>query len=134
MEQDHEAQRIREAIAGFRLKRGRRNEPYPEEIRAMVVSYVRRRRQDGHAPARIGEQVGVHPVTLRTWLARATQEEEGALPGFASIRVRTEETKTQSTAVPAAVSSCALVLVTPGGFRLEGLSVDQAARLLARLS
>jgi len=84
-----------------------------DEIRAWALSM----REAGHSTVSIAEAIQLSESTLSKWMSR--REGGGRLR-----RVRVEdETRVQEL----------LAVVTPGGFRLEGLNVDQAVNVLRRL-
>lgn len=71
----------------------------------------------GDSQARIAADLGLHRVTLCRWLAVE------ATPRFRSVEVRDLEVSTVES----------LVLVTPQGFRVEGLGVESLVRVLRSL-
>lgn len=119
---DHELSELRRALADQGPRGpGRR---VPRLLRERVVAAVQRRREDGVSVAKLAEALGLSVETLRRWLDTAVEGQPSAgrprpmpvaLIGGADQR------------------SGALSLVTPTGFRVEGLSVETAAELLARL-
>lgn len=119
---DHELSELRRALADQGPRGpGRR---VPRLLRERVVAAIRRRREDGTSVAKLAVALGLSVETLRRWLDTAVEGPSStghprpmpvALIGGAAQR-------------PGALS-----LVTPSGFRVEGLSVETAAELLARL-
>ena len=101
-------------------KRGRRRgaSEYPAALREFAVTFVRKA-VGGGTKAGAARELGVSAVTLDKWLREGEVEADHA---FREIVVE-----------PRAAESGALVLVTPGGLRVEGLSVESAADLLDRL-
>ena len=91
---------------------------YPAELREFAVAFVRKSVGGGGSKAKAARDLGVSEVTLAKWLGDGEVESE---PAFREIVVESD---------PAA---SALVLVTPAGIRVEGLGVETAAALLARL-
>ncbi len=75
------------------------------------MSYFELRRREGARVSAIAEELGVGKTTLERWRSRDS--------GF----VRVE-------AVPAASE---VTLVSPSGYRVEGLSADQAIEYVSRL-
>ncbi len=105
---------LREALE--KSRGGQKRWSCPEGLRSEVVSYAQSRRASGAGVRLIAEELGLSLSGLSRWLKKAVQ--------FRSVRV--------ARAVPVPVSA-ELVLVTPHGFRLEGLSTSQALDLLREL-
>lgn len=99
---------------------------YGREVRAAVVWYAKRLREAGATWARVGEGLPVSPTTIRAWLLSA----ETAPAAGALVPVAVFDTPRAS---PARVEPTQLTLVTPGGYRLEGLDLVTARELLGGL-
>ncbi len=91
----------------------------PRALREEIVSWATKLQSAGHGIADIAGTIGLSESALRRWLApsdssgklrRVRVEKGGSLPGLQS-----------------------LVMVTPAGYRLEGLNLDQAVEVLRRL-
>ena len=93
---------------------------YPASVRAAVVALVRARLGQGQSLARVARGVGISFPTLANWLAA---------PGAPALRPVT----VAPTAEPAAPPRSTLVLVTPQGFRVEGLDGDTLVAVLRAL-
>ena len=107
---------IRAAIAAQGERRLR--EQYSERVQKLVAAYGVKARREGVGWRRIATAVGMSPTTVERYVRRHGQDEQVSM-------------------IPVVVSSPtpsvrrqALVLVSPSGFRLEGLVLDEAARLL----
>ncbi len=114
-------QELREAIA--RLERRHRNDPVPAPLRSEILVYTATRRKTGASWHSIAQELGLSSSGLQRWSARATGETR-----MRPVRIRrglTAESSSHSSS-PAG----AIVLVSPRGFRLEGLEVSQALELL----
>lgn len=96
------------------------SEGYPAHVRTAVVAAARARLAEGWTNTRVGRELGLAATTVRQWLR--------APPSGSSFR---PVTITSDLALP--TRPAALSLVTPSGYRLEGLDLDGAAALLARL-
>ena len=108
-----EVQELREAITRSRAGEPRWRCPVP--LREEIVQFAKERRQEGDSIVKIADSLGVSESGLNRWLQAGTKR----------LRpVRVEE--------PVAEAE-GLVLVTPGGYRLEGLRPASAADLLRRL-
>lgn len=107
---------LREALTRSRAGQSRWRCPMP--LREEIIEYSKARREAGIAVMRIARELGVSESGLARWL----QDEPGTGP---LRRVRIQHAPSEAVAP--------LVLVTPGGYRLEGLSVASAADVLRRL-
>lgn len=105
----------------MRRKRGKRrgSSEYPKEMRKFAMAFARKAIAGGGTKAGSARDLGVSCMTLDKWLGESASEED---PTFREIVVEPEASKVG-----------ALVLVTPAGMRVEGLSVETAAELLTRL-
>ena len=110
---DDRGESLREALAESRIGKSRWR--CPVGLRAEAIEYAKDRRSRGDGVAKIAGELGVSESGLLRWL-RST----GA--GFREVRIRPESS-----------SAAGLVLVTPRGYRLEGLSESLAVRLLREL-
>lgn len=93
---------------------------YPPQLQRAAAEFAARLRADGWSDGRIAHELGLSPPTLRRWTKRLVP----SVSAFRPVAVVEE--------APAATGP-SLALVTPGGFRLEGLTVEDAAFLLGRL-
>jgi len=103
---------VRAAVAA--LGRRGRTTRIPDAVRAPVLAYTRRQRAAGHSWARIAHAVGLSVGSLKNW---------SRLPAPARTLVPV------AVAMPAAT----LVVVSPGGYRVEGLDLPTASALLRAL-
>lgn len=114
--------RLRLQARDFSRGKAPRAARYSREFRAEVVTVARKRRAEGLAVARIARELGLGTQTLTRWLRRSPR------PTLRPIRVVAEP----PSLVPVATTS--LVLVAPGGFRVEGLDTDTVVRVLRSLA
>ena len=91
----------------------------PDAVRARVLTYARRQRAAGHSWVRIARAVGLSVGSLKNW-SRTPPPARTLVP---------EEVATRAPEVPVA----ALVVVSPGGYRAEGLDLATATALLRAL-
>lgn len=112
---DAVAARLRKQIRSLRRSSGRPR--YPDEIKAAAVAYARQCRLEGRSQRTAAEDLDLPLPTLSLWLRQERRDE-----GFRSVRPRPESEQ------PVCASS--LILVTPSGCRVEGLTVGEAAALL----
>jgi len=104
---------LREAIE--RSRSGKTCWQCPQGLRSEVVALARKRQAGGEGVGRIARELGLSESGLSRWLRSA----DG---GFREVRIRPESSPAGD-----------LALVTPRGFRLEGLSETLALRLLQEL-
>ena len=100
-------------------KRGRTSR-VPQPVREAVLAYVREARTNGREWSQITSKLGLSQGVLRRWQQPAPRRRAATLLRPVSVKTT--------------ASTAALSLVTPAGFRLQGLTVETAAELLRRLS
>ncbi len=110
--------RAREAIVGLG-ERGR-TQRIPVEVREVVVEFARRERHRGRSWADIADRIGVSTSALIRWAQGRRPKQRKVVP----VAVREH----------VAADAAPVVLVTPGGYRIEGVSVEQTVDLMRRLS
>ena len=113
---DHEAHLLRREVLACERGRGKR---YPEALRHRLRRWIRRRAVSGVSLREIAAEVGLSAETVRRW------NEEAATASTALVRVEVDE---RVAADPAAPHH--LTLVSPAGYRLERLTIEQAAAIL----
>ena len=98
--------------------RGRRGQArrYSRELRLDAVAYLKRKKAEGTTAEQAASELGVSSWSLSRWLR--APESRGAL-------VPVELTQVEE--------STELSLVTPRGYRVEGLSEQRLLRLVERL-
>jgi hypothetical protein len=107
---DHALQDLRRELAARDRGRGKR---YPVAVRDRAVVWARKQRGGVVANA---AKLGLHAETLRKWLtARPSRAVANAL---VPVQVIAEPAMRR------------LSVVSPAGFRVDGLTVDEAAMLL----
>lgn len=90
----------------------------PDEVRSVILSYVREARSAGTSWNTLSEQLGLSSTVIQRWnkaMSRPRKLQPVVVPG------------------PPPRASASLVLITAAGERLEGLGVDDAARVLRAL-
>ena len=132
------ARQIRAAIAA--VERPYHCFPYPPDLRARVVGFARHRRTQGASWRTIGDEVGVDPSSVHGWCAGrpAGESSEGAGRGGRGDVGLVPVVVMAEPAPPAprpSGSGSAMSLVTPGGYRLEGLDLhdDLFERLIDKM-
>ncbi len=98
---------------------------FSSDIKAQVVRFARHRREAGATWDDIAESIGLSTRTLRTWCA--------ATPGAAMVRVQVVPDDEQLPKSPPGAAPTTHCLVSPGGYHVSGLTLDQLADLLVRV-
>ena len=108
------------------LRQHRKDGHLPKSVRHQLASYARSRRREGVTFRTIAQELGAAKSTVQNWCREGTKEStSGSL-----VPVIIEEPSAQ-TAKPLAVKpDKALVMVTPRGFRIEGLGLEELMNLL----
>ena len=109
----------------FVEERQRRGEVGPgkrvsAELKRIAVEYARRALDRGDDLDAVAGRLGVLPVTLERWLDEAPVE-----PTLREVVIRDE--------VAGGAASGCVTLVTPEGFRIEGLGASDLPALLAQI-
>lgn len=112
-------EKFQKASKERRIEPGRRPQPYNDEQRKFVVRYAKRELEAGTSRAVILRTLGISDGTLSKWMGPAKAKTRH---GFRRVQLKTE---------PHVQGG--LTLVTPGGYRIEGLSLESAAALLSAL-
>jgi transposase-like protein len=99
-----------------REAKARANQRYSQRLRKLACGYTDGRIRQGEAIAVIAQQLGVAEQTLRNWLKRAGSD-------FLKVRLTESAAKEQS-------EKSRLVLISPTGYRVEGLDVRGMSELL----
>ena len=104
---------LRDSIRRHRGRGRGRAGRFPRELRLEAVRHVREHRARGGSVAAIAAQLGLSVQTLYVWL-RSDRH------GFRSVDV----------VPPILPPPVQRVLISPGGYRIEGLALDDVAALL----
>ena len=125
-----EAAELTRLLAQHRPKSA--NHGYPLWLRTRVAEHVITRQAQGTRICALGDELGVSRTTLRKWAhTHAPTSPSGA--GFSRV-VLTESSPRSSESQPAAPSAPTepppVVLTSPQGFSLHGLSPEQALQAL----
>mgnify|MGYP001189060059 CR=1 FL=1 len=121
-------QKLRPALRDRERGRGKRIAP---SVRRLVLAHVARRQRGGDSLRVLSAELGIGFETLRRWLAA---------PASASTRQRRRK-RPPAALVPVAVvpaltaARARLVsVVSPSGYRVDGVTLDEAALLLRALA
>lgn len=107
---DAQVKRFREAVS--RQGVGGVGRRYPEELRAVAVAVAKARKDE--PLAWVAADLGVSTVSLQRWLEQAEPAH------FRPVEVAPET----------GVEAAGLVLITPRGYRVEGLEAEALVSLL----
>lgn len=132
MEMEKELEQFRQEAQRLRAGRQGGSLPFPETLRAFAVRYAQHTLEAGGTVVEAAEKLGVSAPTLYEWRKGRTEGRgQRKLPekSAALVPVRVDE----RAASPEVAGLQQVVLVSPGGWRVEGLSVESAAQLLGRL-
>jgi hypothetical protein len=116
---DHELRNLRRELAADHV-RGR-GKIYAPEQRRRICAWARRAIASGATIAAAAREVGVDRESLRDWLAR--EPAPAAAPSTALVPVEVVPAR-------AAQSHVGLSMVSPAGYRVDGLSLDEVTELL----
>ncbi len=111
------AETLRRDLAAEREVWTRRNTAYSGRLRRRVVGWVREAQASGKRPGEMERALGVGWGTLARWLSASRKSVE-------LVQVAVE---------PRNVPSDPLAMVTPGGYRVEGLTLVEVVKLLEHL-
>lgn len=132
---DHELHELRRELA--KVPRGH-GIYYPDSLRGRVRDWAFRRKEEGATWPAIAAEIGVAHSTLRLWIGvelrrrRALEKPTAALVPVEIVGAAPDV----SAAISAAFASqrtTSLSVVSPGGYRVEGLTLDEAIVALQRL-
>ena len=132
---EKELEQFRQEVTRLRSGRQRGSLPYPEMLREFAVRYLAHELEAGGTFAGAAKALGVSEPTLQSWrkgqpAAHRRGQSVGQRPALVPVVVA-EPKKTGASGVRAVPGG--LVLVSPGGWRVEGLSAAAVAELLGRL-
>lgn len=112
-----DVKRLRQAVLDLGPRQ--RGRLFPEPLRSRLVKAVRELRHRGQINGEISALLGISKETVRRM---AAERNDAAL------------VPVEIAAAPATREEAALVVVSPTGWRIEGLELDEAVALLRALS
>jgi hypothetical protein len=119
MSNTDEVKKLRAEVAVLRRGRGRK---YPSDLRRRILDWVDREVASGTSESECGEALGVPMHRFELWRERDREREVEKVPAeFVPVEVS------------AAAMTGLLVLSTPAGYRVEGLTVAEAIAVLKAL-
>jgi hypothetical protein len=116
---EREAQVLRREIERHGAARGKR---YDKRLQERVIAYAGERRRAGAAWLAIATELGMKFETIRRWCVQGEPQSSAASP-LALRRVEVMERD----------DSRSLAVISPAGFRVEGLTLQSAVLMLRAL-
>ena len=110
---------FRREVAQLRGGRKKGAPVYPERLRRFAIEHVGRRLGEGAKLKALEQELGVSVPTLHLWTSTGKV-------AFRRVQVR-------ATGASRVLATPSLIVVTPAGYRAEGLDTDQVAVLLRAL-
>jgi len=116
-----EAKHLRTEVAKLRPDKRRR---YPDELRQRILAWVARAVAAGQLESDCAKAIGVKTWRFTTWRRLAANAVTRDREPLALVPIE----------VSAMPGGAGLSVVSPSGYRVEGLSLEQAATLLRELA
>lgn len=113
-----QARTLRREFAKRERGRGKR---FPEALkrRAIVWALEQRRADSTMTWEQLGEQISLGGETLRRWCVAGRKGDQATKPVRSLVPVRVSDSATRAVSV-----------ISPGGYRVEGLTLPEAAAVL----
>ncbi|ATB34552.1 transposase [Melittangium boletus] len=130
---EKELEQFRQEVQRLRAGRAKGSGPFPEPMRAFAVRYLAQALEKGETLKSVVERLGVSEPTLQAWRRGQTpgskaRGSEPRLAGLVPVVVNEEK-------VPARPrEGTTLAVVSPRGWRVEGLGVEEAVEVLRRVA
>ena len=129
-----ESKLLRREVATLRQDKRRR---YPEALRRRILNWVDRATDAGAKEHECAKALGVRAWRFTVWRRREVREAEQERRAIHAERVTQDDAEPLALVpieVPAFPAVQALTLVTPAGYRVEGLALEQLVALLRELA
>jgi hypothetical protein len=109
---------LRREVSKLRMGRGQR---FPNELRSQLIMWATKERTRSNVSwSVLGEMVAVHGETLRAWCVEHSKPRVHRMRSVEVVADSTDEARTVN-------------IVSPSGFRIEGISVGDAITILRAL-
>jgi transposase len=130
---DKELEQFRQEVQRLRAGRAKGAAPYPEPLRAFAVRYLAQAQQKGETLKAVVQRLGVSEPTLQAWRRGQTGGDKGVRSEPTAAALVPVVVHAPKEPVPLTLATT-LAVVSPQGWRVEGLGVEEAAQLLRRLA
>jgi transposase len=130
---ERELEQFRQEVQRLRAGRAKGSAPFPEALRAFAVRYLKQEQEKGETLKAVVERLGVSEPTLQAWRRGQTPGSKKTWSGeerAAPLLPVVVPTPREARPAPAAPT---LAVVSPRGWRVEGLGMDETVELLRRL-
>ncbi len=97
---------------------------FSQAERSFAIMFARKKMNNGISQSEISGQLGIGNSTLYSWLSSPKNKKKG----FNRVKVKSDVLSVQPI-----VDNDTVAIVSPRGFRLEGLRLDKALVLLSEL-
>ncbi|ATB32117.1 transposase [Melittangium boletus] len=130
---EKELEQFRQEAQRLRAGRAKGSGPFPEPMRAFAVRYLAQALEKGETLKSVVERLGVSEPTLQAWRRGQTPggKARGGEPRPAGL-VPVVVHEAQAPARPR--EGTTLAVVSPRGWRVEGLGVEEAVEVLRRVA
>lgn len=106
---------------------------YPPELRDKLIATIGMLRQGGWSYQAIGDALGLSPSAARGFMRKSRSKATRSVRPVEVKSVGPEPEPVARTRAPAAERRSRLCVISPKGWRVEGLDVEQVTHLLSRL-
>lgn len=120
MARRREAETLRRELDAVPVRRGT---CFPQDLKERAGRYIAERRAEGHTVDVIAAELGLAPGTVLRWTGWTATDQRGRSGGNQLLPVKVVPEQSVRT----------VSIVSPDGFRIEGLSLTEAAALLRAL-
>jgi transposase-like protein len=131
---EKELEQFRQEVERLRAGRKAGSGPLPELLRAFAVRYLAHALEKGDTLKAVVERLGVSEPTLQAWRRGQTpggKKTQSSEQGAAPLKPVVVHPPKQHAPSPVATT---FAVVSPQGWRVEGLALEEAAQLLRRLA
>lgn len=128
---EKELEQFRQEVQRLRAGRRAGSGPFPEAMKSFAVRYLAEAQRAGRTMKEVAKELRVSEPTLQAWRRGEWKRREAApAPKLVPVGVREEKVLPE----PQAAARQPVTVVSPQGWRVEGLRLEDAAELLRRLA
>ncbi len=128
---DQELEAFRAWIAEQRKTTAAKAVRYPAEKRTWVAEYTRRRLAAGGTLGAVRRELGISDPAIRRFLAASGDQKPAT--AFRAVEINSQSPAPEPRPINASGEARTITLVTPRGFRIEGLDAASAMALVREL-